>query len=357
MVEINRSEQKTKHVVVVLGSGRSGTSVLMQVLASIGMSISENLVPPRFHNTLSPMEDEDMTNIYFKEIFPKVGSNSLLPLPYENMNCNRSLKDAIFRQLKQIIVKNTNKAKSIWGFKHPATSLILPLWFQAFNSTATVPIFLMAVRNPSTSASSRKKSFGHAEAIGELAWLSNYTEALHHIGADCFIVHYEDWFSEPTKIAKEILSYTGLDQYFTGDVKEVLSQVIKPNLNRSVHEDYQVQNEYVLKLYNVLKDCRGADFDRARLMAVVKECRQAMDGFKGWYLIAQENIARVSTLREQLQTAKEKQAEIPQLQKRIRELERENQRLSEMEKEIIRADEALNHLQELYPQNPTHDRL
>ncbi|NET43895.1 sulfotransferase family protein [Okeania sp. SIO2B3] len=347
-------ETKTKRVIVVLGSGRSGTSLLMQVLESIGMSVSENLIPANVSNPEGLFEDADIVNIH-RNLLRELGTHAYLPLPEEWMNTN-SVNEARFK-LSRILSQRFDSATNIWGFKDTLTNAFLPLWFRLFNPLKVKPIFILAMRNPSPIVLSFSRQYNESEHISELAWLTRTIDALHHSGADCFIVHYEDWFSEPTKIAEEILSYTGLDQYFTGDVKEVLGQVIKPNLNRSVHEDYQIQNQYVLKLYDVLKDCRGADFDRTSLMAVVKECRQAMDGFKGWYLIAQENIARVANLREQLQTAKEKQAEIPKLQKRIGELERENQRLSEMEKEILRADKALNHLQELYLQNPTHDRL
>ncbi|RQH23992.1 sulfotransferase family protein [Okeania hirsuta] len=352
--KINMQETKTKRVIVVLGAGRSGTSLLMQVLVSMGMRISENLITANISNPEGPLEDLDIFETH-KNLFNELGGHRHLPLPDKWVNSNPVKKAKL--KLEHILTQRINLDNTIWGFKDPRVNSFLPLWFSLFISLRIIPVFVLAVRNPKAVVTSFLRQYNHPTYISELVWLTRTIDALHHTAADCFIVHYEDWFTQPSKLAQELLKYTGLDEYFTGNVDEVLKDIIKPNLNRSVHEEYQVQNKYVLKLYDALKECRGADFDRARLMAVVKECRQAMDEFKGWYLIAQENIARVSTLREQLQTAKEKQAEIPELRKRIRELERENQRLSEMEKEILRADQALNHLQELYPQNPTHDRL
>lgn len=347
--------QKPKQVIIVLSPGRTGTSLLMQVLRSLGLTLSNQLFGSHYTNPDGFFEDVDIVELQ-KQLLRELGTAQTLPLLEGWMKTD--VISSFRPKFLALIEDRVFQAETTWGFKDPRTCGLLPLWIDVLKPMWIVPKFVLSTRNPflvvpSMMMQGKKMS----SEIAELVWLTRTIDALHHTAADCYIVHYEDWFTQPSKLAQELLKYTGLDQYFTGNVDEALKDIIKPNLNRSVHEDYQVQNEYVLKLYDVLKDCRGVDFDRTRLMAVVKECRQAMDGFKGWYLIAQENIARVSTLREQLQTAKEKQTEIPKLQKRIRELEQENQRLSEMEKEIHRADAALNHLQELYPQNPTHDRL
>ena len=282
-------------VIVVLGAGRCGTSLVMQILSRLGMSVSESLVPAKAHNPEGPMEDQDLANIYDNFLLPKIGSKRFLPLP-SNIAFNE-FQNSLQKKFEKILVKNINTSNTIWGFKDPFTSIILPVWFSVFNSASVTPIFLVSVRDPAHSAVSRFKHFSVDKSTGELAWLVNYCDALHHTAADCFIIHYEDWFSRPVDLAQELLSYTGLDQYFTGNIDKAIKGFVKPNLNRAVYEEYEVQNECVRKLYAVLKDCRGNEFDRERLMAVVKECRNAMNGFKGWYMEAQKYIGQQAQTR------------------------------------------------------------
>lgn len=347
--------QQSKPVIIVLSPGRTGSSLLMQVLFGLGLTLSGKLLGSHHTNPDGFFEDSNIVELH-KKLILELGTEPNLPL-FEGWNKTNAAAQ-LCPTLRNLVEEYISQAETIWGFKDPRTCEFLPLWIDVLKPMWLVPKFILSMRNPSTVVLSMiKQAQKISPEIAELIWLYRTCNVLFHSGGDCFIVHYEDWFRNPTPIAEDLLSYTGLDQYFAGNVTEILSRVIKPNLNRSVHEDYQIQNEYVIKLYDVLKDCRGADFDRARLMAVVKECRQAMDGFKGWYLIAQENIARAANLREQLQAAKEKQAEIPELRKRIQQLERENRRLSQMETEILRAEQALNHLTELYPPNPPIDHL
>jgi hypothetical protein len=338
------TENKTRKIIVVLGAGRCGTSLLMQVLSKLGMSVSENLVSAKAHNTLGPMEDVELANVYNRDILPQIGSNRVLPIPYDNFTSD--LQNTVSSKLKCILEKNINASKTIWGFKDPYTACLLPVWFRILNQTGIIPVFLLAVRNPAQSAISRSKHFGVGKSLGELAWLVNYTDALHYTSADCFLVHYENWFSEPIELAKGILQFTGLDQYFNGDLYNTLSGVIKPNLNRAVYEDYTVKNEYVLRLYDVFKECRGTDFDRTKLMQTVKECRTAIDGFKGWSLEAQKHLGQRATLRKKMQEKtdrlEKKQTEMENLKKKLQ--QKEN-RLDESGKQVTKLKMELNQFQ------------
>jgi hypothetical protein len=348
------SELQANRIIVILGSGRSGTSLLMQVLASMGMSISENLITANFSNPEGPLEDSDILQVH-REIFRKLGVHTYFPLPEGWMNAN--ITQNAKSKLSKIVRQRLDSAQKIWGFKDPSINTLLPLWFRLFNPLRITPIFILTVRNPHTTVASFFRQYNEPNYLAELAWLTRTVYALHHTAADCFIVHYEDWFTRPKELAQDLLHYTGLNDYFSGNLDSTLPEIVKPNLNRSASDDYVIKNSYVIQLYECLKDCSGNDFDRNKLMSVVQECRQAMDGFKGWYLTAQENIALVANLREQLNTAKQEQKQIPKLEKRIEELERENQRLSEMEKEIQRSEEALNHLTELYLRNSSQETL
>jgi hypothetical protein len=311
------SVEEGRRIIVVLSPGRSGTSLLMNILSALGMSVSENMISGSVGNPEGFFEDREIVEIH-KNLLEELHTNAVLPLPdgWVEFGVTRVAR----RKLRDILEMRLEKSNTIWGFKDPRTGNFLPLWNRMLNEPGIVPCFLLAVRHPASVAASLNRQIGRKVAITELQWLQRTTDALHHTGADCYIVQYEDWFTRPNELAQGLCRYTGLDNYFNGNVDDALRDVIKPNLNRAVYEDYCVENEYVLKLYDILKDCRGDDFDRAKLMAVVKECRKAMNGFKGWYMEAQKYLGREKELRKKVKEKSELQANLEAAKAKAKEL-------------------------------------
>jgi hypothetical protein len=135
--------------------------------------------------------------------------------------------------------------------------------------------------------------------------------------------------------------------------------LIKPNLNRSIYEDYQVQNQYVHMLYDILKDCRGNNFDRSQLMSVVNKCKKTMEGFRGWYEIAQEHIGkqiaiaeRAHALKSMLYAANQENANLIATNKNLedladdlsKKLEKERDRTFEMNFEFVKTQQYVSEL-------------
>lgn len=282
---MNDNTSVKNKVIVVLGAGRCGTSLLMQILSKIGMSVSKRLVKPRAHNLAGPMEDLNLAATY-DDFLRTIGSNRLLPFSIDQVSNETQIE--LQRKLRRLLKANLQDSNSIWGFKDPYTSNLLPYWYRVFNKEGVIPVFILAVRDPAHAAISRKKHFGSLESISELAWLVNYTEAILHTTSDFFIVHYEDWFSDAENIVQGLLDYTGLDRFCPNKpVSEMIDGVINPNYNRSSHFKYNIHNRYVKKLYKALRQCQGNEFNRNSLIKIAKECSSAISDFMGWYQQAQ----------------------------------------------------------------------
>lgn len=285
-----------RKTIVVLGSGRSGTSLLMEVLAKLGMSTSKDLVLPSEQNPHGGFEDTEIFSLQNK-LLNIISTTTYIPLPDDWLNLPGV--SIIGSELENIAQERLQQAETIWGFKDPKTSLFLPIWTQIFNKLKIVPIYVLTLRHPAQVVLSMKKQYNTSESQSELFWLNKNVESLRHTSAGCYIAHYEDWFTRGEEMAEELLEYTGLDAFFQGkSVAEDLQGVVKQNLNRSIYEDYEVQNEYLLKLYESLKQCRGKDFDRVKLMQTVNTCRKAMHSFRGWYEHAQTLQSREGKLAE-----------------------------------------------------------
>jgi hypothetical protein len=305
-------QHDSRQVVVVLGSGRSGTSLLMQVLVELGLQVSDNLVPANASNPEGFYEDVDLKDIQH-ELYSCLHGTMLTPLPrnWLDTECARKAKIGLTGILERLLQNRSG----VLGIKDPRISTLLPLWVRLFNPLRVVPIYILALREPQSVISSFARQYNDPGHVAELVWLLRTVEAVENTAADCFIAHYEDWLTDAQSIAQALLHYTGLDQTFKGNLSKVLANIVKPNLNRASKDDYEIQNPYVLKLYTALKECHGAEFDRERLMGVVKECRQAMEGFKGWYQLAHQTGKSLADARARLEKLSAEAAKVKVLEK------------------------------------------
>ncbi|MCK7579961.1 MAG: hypothetical protein MZV65_32665 [Chromatiales bacterium] len=103
-----------------------------------------------------------------------------------------------------------------------------------------VPKFVLCVRNPAAVVISRKNAFDSDVSLSELAWLNNIVSALYDSGGDVFILHYENWFTSPISVGLDLLRYTTLDA-FSGQVEEVVADIVKNNLNLNSMINYEVK--------------------------------------------------------------------------------------------------------------------
>lgn len=336
----------TRKVVVVLGSGRSGTSLLMQILVRLGMGVSSDLVPANASNTEGFYEHIDTIDIH-QELFGCLSGAVTLPLPanWLDTDCAREAKT----KLDQILKKFLAEQPGIVGLKDPRISTFLPLWLRLFNSLNVVPKFILAVRDPSCVVSSFVRHYNNSADRVELVWLLRMLDALEYTAGDCFIAHYEDWFSNSFSVVKNLLCYTGLNKNFGGDLSEVLADTIKGNLSHVRPDEYAIQNPIVVKLYSALQKCRGDDFDREELMFVVKECRRSIEGFKDWYLASYQSKAKLQNIENLLTQVKNEKNQLQKFHAELKEenrlMRQENQRLQTLAGEIEKLSLAIRHFE------------
>lgn len=280
--------------VIVLGPGRSGTSMLMSVLEEMGVStVSGTSTVTGDQNPEGDYEDRELVAINH-EILKKIGGHPYLPVPdnFLDMFNSRRYIGSI-REVVSVRMAEVNR----WAFKDPLTASLMPLWVRVFNTEKLAPIYLLAVRDPAAVAVSMNRQYDDSFIMAELVWLIRVCDALFHTGGNCMIVHYEDFFSDKAdSLCRELQGYIYPEGHLAGS-DFVSTTKVKPALNRSAYSEYQVQNPLVRKLYLELSKCRGADFDRAGLMSVVLECRSAMHQFGGWAELALTFYKKSNALR------------------------------------------------------------
>ncbi|MDT9237239.1 hypothetical protein, partial [Limnospira sp. PMC 917.15] len=86
-------------------------------------------------------------------------------------------------------------------------------------------------------------------------------DALEYVGTECYIIHYEDWITNPTS------TLAGLEDHLSryGVVLEKISDpssVIDIGADRSVYDDFSITNVFVRELNDFLSKCHGDKFNR-----------------------------------------------------------------------------------------------
>ncbi len=259
----------TRRVVVVLGSGRSGTSLLMQVLARMGMRLSPELIAGREDNPDGFFEDAAIVRIQ-ANLLRNLDAWPFHPLPPDWLS--RPVTAAATSVLQDVARDRLREGASTWGFKDPRTASFLPLWRHIFAAEGVEPAYLLALREPGSIIRSFMRAYATMADTAEQVWMARICDALWHCAGDCHLVHYEDWFSRPGEVVAGLAARTGLAL----PADDRLAGLIKPGLNRSARVHYFMRNTMARQLHDALRAHRGSEFDRERLLRLVAECRESL---------------------------------------------------------------------------------
>ena len=260
-------------VTVVLTPGRSGSSLLTEILGFLGVKLSQELTPARPENMRGFFEDSRIVAVH-KELFRKLGASSSVPLPSGWLETGAA-QDAIQKLLA--IVSQETEAKEHWGFKDPRTMVLLPMWERVFSGLHVVPRYIYAFRHPGAVAASLRKWENHRERSSEAMWLFRTSEALHHTGAKGYFVHYEDWFRDPRTAIFNLASWCGLKDLGETAVNRAISDLISPSLNHAGLKERAIESPAVSRLYRALSACSGVQVDRQALLAEVEVSRRYLE--------------------------------------------------------------------------------
>jgi hypothetical protein len=134
----------SRPVIVVLGSGRSGTSLLMQALAGLGMRVSERMVATRPDNPEGFFKDARIVKIQ-ADLLRALGAWPFHPLPADWQSRPAAAEARV--ALREVLLEQ-QAGEGVWGFKDPRTASFLPLWQDVFAELGLAPRYILALRAP-----------------------------------------------------------------------------------------------------------------------------------------------------------------------------------------------------------------
>lgn len=298
-------------VLVVLGVGRSGTSLAMQALETLGVRTSENMIPPNVSNPRGFYEDADIVEIH-KRLLNTLTPNPSMPLPEGWLKT--SAAGQAFKELKALVEPKVAAGSPPWAFKDPRTATFLPLWMRLFNQLKIVPRFVLAMRQPEAIIRSFVQQYDNDQAFAELIFLLRTLDALHHTGGDCYLLPYADWFTHPAETLQQLADFV----FGRATDLKGLEPPVASSLNRAGHTHIEVRNPMVRALYQSLEAFARGQEQRESLMERVQGQREILAGFTPWNTFTSQQEQQKQKFQLQAQQAQEYLEEHADCQKNLK---------------------------------------
>lgn len=193
--------------VIVLGMHRSGTSAITGCLASLGLDAGEHLQEGNQYNPKGYFEDKRVVKAH-DTLLSALGTrwDDLRPLPEgwleapPTSECMQAIAD---------IMEEAFARQQPWIVKDPRMCRLLPMWLQLFEQRQVSPRFVIAIRDPMSSAQSLSRRDGMDSDAAYILWTLHLLDAERHTRRHrrCFISYERflaDWRNEIRQIDQSL---------------------------------------------------------------------------------------------------------------------------------------------------------
>ena len=223
-----------RQVTLIFGPGRSGTSLVAQILAQTGNFLGDNLVAANSHNRDGYFEDPDVVTLNQKLLqgFGITDSyTGMLPLP-ANWLSQEATKNT-GEKIREILETKLTLHPPI-AIKDPRISLLFPLWKQEIDSVNAISKSIFCIRHPVSAARSQHKVSRAPLSVCEALWLNRVAYAIHHLQDEGMIIDYDNLIEDPIPASRLILEYVA-------DEKPQQQHLQRIGKNTPVKRDYRNQ--------------------------------------------------------------------------------------------------------------------
>lgn len=167
-----------KDIYVVLGMARGGTSAIARALAAIGINLGEKLTKAdAVWNPTGFWEDSEIVNNVNRRLLSMIGEpwmSTRLVEPAKLQGAQLAELEAdTLALLKKRMAHNVR-----WGFKDPRTVKVLAFWQSIFSKLELNENYIIALRNPLSSARSYSHLSGERLESSLLFWLMHMVAAV-----------------------------------------------------------------------------------------------------------------------------------------------------------------------------------
>lgn len=240
------SADATKRLILVVGVGRSGTSLLTGILGQLGCHIPTPEVKANDTNPRGFGEPRWVVDFHTAQLGKRrVTVNDARPVAFERMAGAPDV-DARYAELRDWLAPQIAQAETV-VVKDPRTVWFLPLWTRCAAELGVATSFVTMLRHPAEILASATKSYGTWQSANSraAAWLNVMLETEHATrGTRRAFVRYEDllndWSPEISRMGRLIdaPALAAIDRASAPQVDEFVDPTL--HRNRARWEDFDV---------------------------------------------------------------------------------------------------------------------
>lgn len=239
-----------KNIFLVIGFARSGTSVITRGLKALGIDLGKNISESDATSKWNPKgfwEDQEVTYKIHTEVYATLGHGirGIRIIQQDEYN-NKNLENITTSAVHLLNQRFTHTQH--WGFKDPLTAKILPFWQSIFASQHINDHYIIALRNPLSSAHSHAKLTRTDIELSLILWLTHLIPAVDEtIGKKRIVVSYELMMQDPLKQLLRMKSQLNIDTE-PNDLNNYITQFLSDTLHRHRFNDDDLKNNATLAI-------------------------------------------------------------------------------------------------------------
>lgn len=264
------------HCSVVLGPGRSGTSLTMKLLEQSGLRLSAELEPESEDNPEGHFEDLAISHL-LQDFVYSLGMSPYLPRADNWVDA--PTYDATRVGLVQAVRSELAASPKAWGFKDPRVSLTWPMWQQVFTEVKVTPAPVFCSRDAASVVRSLIRAYGFTQPMAEGLYLYRSLHALEDVSEPWFFVPYAEWTRDGATLLAGLTEHCRVDTS-AADLSKVVHDNFQDSLNRQSTGATIELSGVVQELDTLLAACVGTTYDEAAIADFCQSVRARTNDFK-----------------------------------------------------------------------------
>lgn len=324
---------KSRAGVIIIGTGRSGTSLIMQALDKLGVTLGEDLVPTMRNNPVGTGESTAVRDrmVALNRALGRV--NGFRPYGWQDQLATVETRDWICEYLD---AEAQRAGPAGFAIKFPLTSIFLPVWMTAAIRAGVTLRFIWATRGANETIKSLMKAYGFSQDIAFLRYGQRSYYILRDAPDDTVMLPYEGWLSDPSAQVAILADTVGVrDPTLRGNA----ASAPVPSLNHAARGENPNLPDAIVALDRMVSRKRGQlaeMIDRRSsgyfgAMAELSDMMTELQGKPSYGRSGEEQemrlrmLSQISTSPNEETARMNEQVEI--LTRRVQELSAENRRL------------------------------
>ncbi len=224
--------ENTKKLIVVLGMHRSGTSAVMNALASLGAALGDDLLPAGKDNPKGFFEDKAINDLNI-EMLASIGQHWFSLSLVTDSDVERLIAAGYLVKAKQLLQEKM-QGLDVFGFKDPRVSKLFKFWLRVFAELEVDTRYVLCLRHPLSVAKSLQQRNKTPIYKGYLLWLSYNFALAEELSRLTFVVQeYDQLMAAPLVELERLANRLGLP-VDSQKISAFAAEFLDPELRHSV---------------------------------------------------------------------------------------------------------------------------